>query len=457
MGDGPLVEDSVRRRFHDKIPAIHQQFIDANIAWKVFAEQGTANPMTGSNHESIQRWVRFGLLCYFSIAALEGFFALRALLGVPADPKNAWLWGFSRNRILMAVAILAALLFFLGLALRTWRDSPRLSRFAGWLGASLNGVWIYGLSCGAALIVFVAAPYLYLYFQTQPVWMQRLAPFIFWAGALYFQTLIFVIWLYIFVRANGESSQVVGAHRSRMNPAKVAAILATVVVILVVANVTSYVLRNTRWELLFQQYFVTFNLDREHNIPTYFSALQLLFAAGLLALIAAGKFKAQGRFARSWAALALIFIFLAVDEVMTLHEQLAGPIGEAVQASPLLNFFPWLIAAIPLVLVFAAVYTRFLLHLPRKTLLLVALAGIMYVLGAIGFELMGGWYTLNFGVSKQMRFVIYTVEETFEMLAIVVFVYGLLDYMQSQPEIATFMRQTFGISISQKADQLAEI
>ena len=357
----------------------------------------------------------------------------------------------------MAAVILAAILLFIILALQTWRSSPSLSRFEGWLGASLSGAWVYGLSCGAALIVLVAAPYLYLNFQTQPVLMQRLAPFLFWAGALYFQTLIFVVWLFLFVRMGDDSGEVEETNRLRLNPAKVAAILATVVVFLVVANVTSYVLRNTRWELLFQRYFVSFNLDRENNIPTYFSALQLLFAAGLLGLIAASKFNSQGRFARSWAALAIIFVYLAVDEVMTLHEQLADPIGEAVQASPLLNFFPWLIAAIPLVLVFAAVYTRFLLHLPRKTLLLVALAGVLYVLGAIGFELMGGWYTLNFGVSKEMRFIIYTIEETFEMLAIVVFVYALLDYMQSQSEIAIFVKQKLGILISQKADQLAEI
>jgi len=413
--------------------------------------------MKTSNRESIRRWVRSGLQFSFLLAALEGFFALRYLLSVPADPKNAWMWGFSRNRILMAAVILAAILLFIILALQTWRSSPSLSRFEGWLGASLSGAWVYGLSCGAALIVLVAAPYLYLNFQTQPVLMQRLAPFLFWAGALYFQTLIFVVWLFLFVRMGDDSGEVEETNRLRLNPAKVAAILATVVVFLVVANVTSYVLRNTRWELLFQRYFVSFNLDRENNIPTYFSALQLLFAAGLLGLIAASKFNSQGRFARSWAALAIIFVYLAVDEVMTLHEQLADPIGEAVQASPLLNFFPWLIAAIPLVLVFAAVYTRFLLHLPRKTLLLVALAGVLYVLGAIGFELMGGWYTLNFGVSKEMRFIIYTIEETFEMLAIVVFVYALLDYMQSQSEIAIFVKQKLGILISQKADQLAEI
>lgn len=355
----------------------------------------------------------------------------------------------------MAVAILAATLFFLVLALQTWRDSPRFSRFAGWLGASLSGVWVYGLSCGAALIVLVAAPYLYLNFQTQPVLMQRLAPFIFWAGALYFQTWVFVVWFYLFVRTREKT--VGESNRLRFNPAKIAAVLATMVVLLVVANVTSYVLRNIRWELLFQRYFVAFNLDREHNIPTYFSALQMLLAAGLLGLIAAAKFQVRGRFARSWAVLAIIFVYLAIDEVMTLHERLAEPIGEAVQVSPLLNFFPWLIAAIPLVLVFAAVYMRFLLHLPRKTLLLIALAGIMYVFGAIAFELMGGWYTLNFGVSKQVRFILYTFEETFEMLAIVMFVYALLDYMQSQAEIAEFVRRRLGISIGGKVDRLAEI
>lgn len=409
--------------------------------------------MKDSNPESIRRWVRSGLLFYFSIAAIEGLFALRYLLSVPADPKNAWIWGFSRNRILMAVVILTATLFFLVLALQTWRRSPRLSRFAGWLGASLSGVWVYGQSCGAALIVLVAAPYLYLNFQTQPALMQRLAPFIYWAGALYFQTLLLVAVLYLIARPGIETGEM---NRLLLDPKKVAAILATVVAFLVVANVTSYMLRNTRWDPLFQQYFVAFNLDREHNIPTYYSALQMLLAAGLLGLIAAGKFKARGRFARSWAVLAIIFVYLAIDEVMTLHEQLAGPIGEAVQVSPLLNFFPWLIVAIPLVLLFAAVYTRFLLHLPRKTLLLVALAGIVYVFGAIAFELMGGWYTLNFGVSKQMRFVIYTVEESFEMLGIVVFVYALLDYIQSQVEITEFVRQRLGISLGRQADQLVK-
>ena len=70
------------------------------------------------------------------------------------------------------------------------------------------------------------------------------------------------------------------------------------------------------------------NLDGEANLPTWYSSMQLLIVAGLLALFALNRVKKKDR--QSWSLLLwpLIFVFLAMDEIVGLHEWL-GMVSDA--------------------------------------------------------------------------------------------------------------------------------
>ncbi|MGD1852221.1 MAG: hypothetical protein ACFCBU_17075, partial [Cyanophyceae cyanobacterium] len=68
-----------------------------------------------------------------------------------------------------------------------------------------------------------------------------------------------------------------------------------------------------------------FNLDREYNLPSLFSA-GLLFSSGILLRSRGQRAKDLGdHWAGSWHLLGTVFIVLAADELLGLHEILIIP------------------------------------------------------------------------------------------------------------------------------------
>ncbi|NJL52171.1 MAG: hypothetical protein HC930_08030 [Hydrococcus sp. SU_1_0] len=67
---------------------------------------------------------------------------------------------------------------------------------------------------------------------------------------------------------------------------------------------------------------IYFNFDEEANLPALYSSLALGFCAYLLSLIATVKKKVKGKYAKQWKTLGFIFLYLAVDEMCSIHELL---------------------------------------------------------------------------------------------------------------------------------------
>ena len=63
---------------------------------------------------------------YLLLGITEGLISLTLLLSIPADPKNAWLFGFSRNRVALITALGLGLLGFLWAFYRSWCQGDRL-------------------------------------------------------------------------------------------------------------------------------------------------------------------------------------------------------------------------------------------------------------------------------------------------------------------------------------------
>lgn len=177
-----------------------------------------------------------------------------------------------------------------------------------------------------------------------------------------------------------------------------------------------------------------FDTAAEANITSWFSSLLLLIAGALLLLIARVKTHAADAFSRHWNILAWVFFFLSMDEIASLHEKLIVPLRDAMGASGIF-YFAWVIVAIPLVLLFVLLYSRFLLNLPRRTAVQFVVAGAIFVIGALGFEMLGG---LFHGVTIIYRGLT-AVEETLENIGAGIFIITLLKYAKtnliSAPEV----------------------
>jgi hypothetical protein len=172
-----------------------------------------------------------------------------------------------------------------------------------------------------------------------------------------------------------------------------------------------------------------FHLNGENNLPTWFSTLILFVCSLLLGLIADVKRRAGEAYRTHWAVLALIFAYLSLDEMASLHELLNEPLRQWFGGETVL-FWPWVIPFALLTLVFALLYLRFLLNLPRVTRWLFTAAGIVYAGSALGFELLESWSFTRYGSYEHptMRLFV-VVEESLEILGICLFVYALLDYL----------------------------
>ena len=83
-----------------------------------------------------------------------------------------------------------------------------------------------------------------------------------------------------------------------------------------------------------------------------------------------------------------------------------------------------------LVVIFVAAFSRFLIHLPRRTALLFVLSGALYVTGALGFETLSGYHYSHSG-SKNITYVaLQTMEEILEISGTILFLYTLADYAE---------------------------
>ncbi|MCP3985322.1 MAG: hypothetical protein GY723_13110, partial [bacterium] len=170
-----------------------------------------------------------------------------------------------------------------------------------------------------------------------------------------------------------------------------------------------------------------FDFNREQNVPTLYSSFALIVVGLLLSCIAAIH-RRQGSGYRYWVGLAVVFLFLAIDETAAIHENLGPLLRESLDASGLL-YYAWVIPYGTALILMAALYLRFLMRLPRQTMILFVFSGTIFIAGAIGVESIGGWYEELYGWQNTTYRLLYTVEEVLEMLGIATFMYALLRYI----------------------------
>lgn len=173
-----------------------------------------------------------------------------------------------------------------------------------------------------------------------------------------------------------------------------------------------------------------FDFDTEKNIPTLYSSFALICSSALLSFIAVTRKKLQRSYI-PWFGLSLIFLFLSIDEVSTIHEQFSIPAQNLFNASGFF-FFAWVIPYGIALIFFLISYSRFLLELPRNIMVLFIVSGAIFVSGAIGLEMFGARQAELTGTNDFIYACLYTCEEFLEMSGIALFNYALLTYIASQ-------------------------
>ncbi len=176
-------------------------------------------------------------------------------------------------------------------------------------------------------------------------------------------------------------------------------------------------------------------LNAENNIPTFFSSLLIFSCAAVLFVIAVFYKKNNLKFYRHWMGLTVIFLALALDESVSLHEQLIEPVREGLGASGIF-YFAWVIPALCMLPILFGAYYKFLLDLPKRTGFLFLVSGGTYVLGAVGMEMVGGYVRDVNGETSDTMSLLYTAvtttEESLEMLGMALFLFALLSFLSQK-------------------------
>ena len=177
-----------------------------------------------------------------------------------------------------------------------------------------------------------------------------------------------------------------------------------------------------------------FDFYEEHNVPTYFSSLNLLLTAGLLLLTARLERLRGGPNVRAWQVLGLGFAFMSLDEFADLRIILARALQSAAGGKfELLPFLsvPWTVPVALIVAALAVYMLPFLMRLERTYLAHFAFAGACFVFASMGLENFEGKHAeLTKGTRDLAFMLMVTLEETMEIFSVLYFQYFLLRYLR---------------------------
>lgn len=181
-----------------------------------------------------------------------------------------------------------------------------------------------------------------------------------------------------------------------------------------------------------------FYFDAEANFPSMYSAMAIWFAAFLLWRIGMTDAEKEGHRSFYWKFLSMLFLFLGLDEFASIHEGLIQPAQQMLSAFNLMSgylYFAWLVPYLLLTAAVGLVFYKFIFRIPARTRMLFAIAGLIFVTGAAGMEMVGGNYWAAQGWSVEgtdkidiVYAMIITLEELLEMVGIVFFIHALTSY-----------------------------
>ncbi len=254
----------------------------------------------------------------------------------------------------------------------------------------------------------------------------RLLPFILYLSSRFFQ-LVLVIAVIIRTRKKRGTQW-------RFSRRNLTAILLTITGILVTSYPLSFIIRKLTEETILHhteigQLYRYFNLTSVLNLPAFYSSFLLGLAGYILCIITLKKIRRSANFSFQWFCLSIVFFYLAIDELLALHEGLGG-IATRFLGEENLMFQDWAYAGIVLVVLFILLFWSFFNHLPPVHKLRFFMSAALYVGGALGVEIIGSIYIMRNGF-QDIPFIFFTtVEETLEMVGVIYFINTLMIYLE---------------------------
>jgi hypothetical protein len=211
-------------------------------------------------------------------------------------------------------------------------------------------------------------------------------------------------------------------------PKRVAMIFAIISLVMVLGHIGGRI-SNHFFDRTFGFYF--FDINREDSIPTFVASMGLGICSFLLFVTANLVKRSQLKDYLYWIGLAAFFLFMAIDEAVRIHEKLGGPLRKMYNPEVLYDMV-WIVPYGALAILIGVIYLRFILRLPRETKVLFIISGLIYILGAVGFEYVSGRQDALYGIASFGYQLTVILEEGLELVGITIFMYSLLNHLRLQ-------------------------
>ena len=207
-------------------------------------------------------------------------------------------------------------------------------------------------------------------------------------------------------------------------------ILSLLFVVLLVCNVIAFHIKQRNAGISIQSICKFFDFNEEFNLPSLYSSAILLISALLLRIIyntiKSGKL--------AWLILSFTFLFLSLDELLSLHERIIPFTRNLLNLSGYF-YFAWVVPYSIITAIIGFLYIPFLMRLPKKVRYLFITSGFIFVLGAVGIEAISARQFETFGGNTFEYFFYYTLEECLEIIGISLFIVSLLYYLAKHSSV----------------------
>jgi hypothetical protein len=178
-----------------------------------------------------------------------------------------------------------------------------------------------------------------------------------------------------------------------------------------------------------------FDVDKESNIPAFYNVALLNISSLLLLGLTWVKSRNRDRFTLHWGMIGGLFALMAWDEAVQLHETFVGIDREyhlfariGLQTEGIFHF-SWVIVGLALLVGVGVICLGLIRSLPRPVLQMFAKAAIVYLVGVLGMEMVGGVVASKFQESSLPYIICTHIEEFLEMAGLSLWIQALLRYL----------------------------
>jgi hypothetical protein len=177
-----------------------------------------------------------------------------------------------------------------------------------------------------------------------------------------------------------------------------------------------------------QSLFNAVDPNREHNVTSWLNA-SLWLVAGV---VVGGAAVRATRYRASWWVFAAACTYFSLDETVSLHERLNRPLAGATGDNPFLHY-GWVVPGAAVTLLIVLLLLRLVLSLPDAARSGLLAGGALFVLGALGFELLESFNTTVLA-GHVLTIILPAVEEWLEMTGVVLCIASVLHLFEHRTD-----------------------